>query len=100
MTLNGLFDFRSLKKQIRHEQYTRISMKKEKRLKNLFLHFNSGKKHQITNPIVFYSTTIASTAALMGFVQTQWLFKEKNSLMSRKRSSTLRFQCYSKHLFL
>lgn len=29
MTLNGLFDFRSLKKQIRHEQYTRISMKKE-----------------------------------------------------------------------
>lgn len=74
--------------------------KKKKRLKNLFLHFNSGKKHQITNPIVFYSTTIASTAALMGFVQTQWLFKEKNSLMSRERSSTLRFQCYSKYLFL
>lgn len=51
--------------------------KKKKRLKNLFLHYNSGKKNQITNPIVFYSTTIAYTAALMGFVQTQWLFKEK-----------------------
>lgn len=31
MTLNVLFDFRSLKKQIRNEQYTRISMKKEKK---------------------------------------------------------------------
>lgn len=31
MTLNGLFYFISLKKQIRHEQYTRISMKKEKK---------------------------------------------------------------------
>lgn len=37
MTLNGLFDFRNLKKQIHHEQYTRISMKKEKKTKKPLL---------------------------------------------------------------
>lgn len=37
MTLNILFDFRSLKKQIRHEQYMRISMKKEKKTQKSLL---------------------------------------------------------------